>query len=527
MQDLVFIGGGLSGTLTLVHFVRELQARLATTRSSGRRLRVTMLDRNGAFGRGVPYARSEDSVNLLNNNVSRMNVFDFVRWLGRQEQRWRGMLETQPGNGGRAWLNRNAAALAMAERDPAHGLSLYLPRSVYGLFMEDVLRTALDQAERAAVASVRLVTAEAVSLKREAADRLRITLRNGDVIRSRRVVLGLGSLPPDPAPHLETAPGYIHDFSRLCSGTACRRLLDGALASQSTLPSAVIIGSNAAAMEAIHTIRTHPELFARFSRIVVISPSGCLPDGRPSRRQPPFKARHTVGVGACERVSADQLFAALLRDVEEGRLAGYSSLDYSQPICDGFREVFMGISVVERRRFVEEYGMRFTALNRHTPPEYADAARHLRGAGKLQTLRARLIDVTPPDAHCLEFSVRAALEDGTETRLRAAVVINCRGSGTLRLTRDQLLREILGPGSDIARSNSTGAGIAVTGDFEASPGMYVVGPLLAGHTTETDHIWNLEDAQRINDLTQRVAAIIANHVLNGDRAGRYELAFQN
>jgi uncharacterized NAD(P)/FAD-binding protein YdhS len=111
--------------------------------------------------------------------------------------------------------------------------------------------------------------------------------------------------------------------------------------------------------------------------------------------------------------------------------------------------------------------------------------------------------------------------------LRAAVVINCRGSGTLRLTRDQLLREILGPGSDIARSNSTGAGIAVTGDFEASPGMYVVGPLLAGHTTETDHIWNLEDAQRINDLTQRVAAIIANHVLNGDRAGRYELAFQN
>jgi uncharacterized NAD(P)/FAD-binding protein YdhS len=53
-------------------------------------------------------------------------------------------------------------------------------------------------------------------------------------------------------------------------------------------------------------------------------------------------------------------------------------------------------------------------------------------------------------------------------------------------------------------------GIRVNKNFGASDGVYVIGARLAGHSSETDWLWNLENAPRINALAQRVAALVFN-----------------
>ncbi len=108
------------------------------------------------------------------------------------------------------------------------------------------------------------------------------------------------------------------------------------------------------------------------------------------------------------------------------------------------------------------------------------------------------------------FSIHVADSRGEDTIIVAAAVINCRGSETLPTARIPLLRSILRPEIGIASVNRPESGITVNADFEASPGVYVIGPLLSGYTTELDAIWNLESTPRIHALSERTAGTVAS-----------------
>jgi uncharacterized NAD(P)/FAD-binding protein YdhS len=55
------------------------------------------------------------------------------------------------------------------------------------------------------------------------------------------------------------------------------------------------------------------------------------------------------------------------------------------------------------------------------------------------------------------------------------------------------------------RANETGRGLAVDHDFAAAPGLFVLGPLLAGTAQGADYIWFLENVPVIHRLAERVA----------------------
>ena len=104
------------------------------------------------------------------------------------------------------------------------------------------------------VGEVDFVAGEAVSLTRIAGEGLRVELRDGGAVHGRRVVLGLGSLPSRLARHLEGAPGYIHDLPRE-EGAILRAFGRTGLADRTVAKNVVVVGANAAAMEAIYTLR--------------------------------------------------------------------------------------------------------------------------------------------------------------------------------------------------------------------------------------------------------------------------------
>lgn len=508
MQDLVFLGGGLSSTLTLTYLLRHLSRQHRNLFSQ--RLKITVVDAKGDFGPGHPYGSLAHPMFLLNENVATMNVCGFLDWLTIHRATWLEELEACNHPAVENWLLINRDALASAAHDPRNYLPLYLPRRVFGLFLRDLLKTSLVEAEKIGLAQVDLVTAEALSVARDSEGNLRIPLSNGNMVRSRQIVLALGSSSPAPDPRLEGRRDYIHNLFREGIGPILVSKFAGVFSNAAEPRTIVLVGSNASAMETVYAIRNTPDLLDPVAKVVVISGSGLLPDAAifgPVL----FEAEHLKALIGRSALP-DDLFQAARRDALAATALGLSSLQYSAPVCDAFRAIFCYLSAEEKRKFVERYGLRFTALNRHAPPEYSAATRHLKSMGKLRIVSARVTDIEPATNRGSGFSIKAMAPNDFPFQLFSSAVINCSGAGALALTSNGLLRSILREGSEIAQMNRSQMGIRVGENFEASNGVFVIGPLLAGHTGDKDSIWNLESAPRIDALAQRFSLMLADRI---------------
>jgi uncharacterized NAD(P)/FAD-binding protein YdhS len=83
----VYVGAGVSGTAALIATVRGLE-RLPPplTRRLAERLAITIVERSGDFGPGLPYGRATAGFHLLNMKAGAMSLVhdapdDFVAWL--------------------------------------------------------------------------------------------------------------------------------------------------------------------------------------------------------------------------------------------------------------------------------------------------------------------------------------------------------------------------------------------------------------------------------------------------------------
>lgn len=513
MYDLVIIGGGVSGSLTLIYLLEELQRRAMDVGGFGwtpASFRAAWVDRVGDFGAGLPYGHAAHPKFLLNNDVASMNVGAFHAWLPQNRANWMRRLEQEPDPTVQSWLERHTDGLRAAAASPDLYLSMYLPRFVFGMFLSNWLAESLDRARRLGV-TIDLIADEAIAVGR-AAGGLNLGLRHSQRLPTHNLLLGLGSLAPDPEPELEGVCGYVHDWRMPDGGASFRDMVRARSIAKNERCDAVIIGSHAAAMESLYTI-AHDAILARLlQNVCVVSPSGALPHAI-SPRTVGFQSEYLEALQVVPAVSADALISAALSDAANGERKGFTSADCSGAIVAAFGKVFCRLSVDEKRRFVEAFGPRFTALSRHTPPDYADAATSLRREGKLCSLAGEVLRVAQTGAQFTLSVRRTDTQDlGNTEMLTADVIVNCRGAGLLSRSHGPFLRDLLDSRYGLARINSSGQGIAVSGEFEASPGVFVVGPLLAGHSEEPFHLWNLERADRIAILAEHAARIITRRI---------------
>ncbi len=522
MYDLAIVGGGMSAGLTLIYLLEERRKKLARAPAPGWNpgaFHVAWLDSSADFGLGFAYGSAAHPKFLLNNDVSSMNVGDFHLWLPRNRTRWMAKLQQEVDPAVANWLHRHRENLEAAAGDPNLYLPMYLPRCVFGIFLTDWLADALSEARRLGVTIDRFPE-EAIAANRENGG-LHVEMPDGGRLDAKSLMLALGSLPPDPNPELQGLgkDGYIQEWRMPDGGASLREMVQAKSLAKSGSGSqscnAIIIGSHAAAMESLYTIAHDSILNQLLQDICVISPSGRLPQAV-SSRQHEFRPKHLPGLLTAAAVSADDLISAAFADAAQAERDGLSAADFGEAIVGAFRKVFPLLSPEQKLQFVERHGARFTALNRHTPPDYAEAAAELRRQGKLRNVAGKVLHVLAPEKE-KSFEVifrlsHASHPERTET-LQADIVINCRGAGLLSRSDNPFLRSLLHPQRGIARINRSGQGISVSAEFEASPGVFVVGPLLAGHSEGAFHLWNLERAERIEELAKRTARIISERIL--------------
>lgn len=162
---VALLGCGFAGTSALFQLVDRHPVKT-----------VTVIEGSGRFGPGLPYRPEECPDYLVNNTTDTMCLVPqsrraFVEWA-----------KTRP------------------DLVPALDEKGHLPRALYGIFLEDVVRAARTAAAIKGI-EVRLVAAEATRLVEDADGRVRIGWAGGEVVADL-AILTTGRCPPlDPYPH--------------------------------------------------------------------------------------------------------------------------------------------------------------------------------------------------------------------------------------------------------------------------------------------------------------------------------------
>ncbi|WP_222620644.1 FAD/NAD(P)-binding protein [Sphaerospermopsis sp. LEGE 00249] len=175
---ITIVGGGFSGTLVATHLLKTASQPLI----------IKLIERSRQIGKGIAYS-TETNCHLLNVSAGNMSAFPH-----------------DPGHLLR-WLQYNRSELESFFAEEVNA-STFIPRKVYGLYIQSVLA----EAEATAPSDVRLerVTDEVVGIQPEA-KRAAIALRSGRYFNADKVVLALGNSLSTPSEIENTDSNYLRN----------------------------------------------------------------------------------------------------------------------------------------------------------------------------------------------------------------------------------------------------------------------------------------------------------------------------
>lgn len=150
-RSIVIIGGGASGVLLAAHLLR----------SADPDLRVTLLEKQGRFGQGLAYSA------LARNHRVNVPARGMSAFADDPEHFWRWLQRREPGQHGSSWT--------------------FVPRRLYGAYLEDVLREAGEH-----VPGRLLVRSEEAVALHETPNGVETVLANGTSIVSQWAALAVG-----------------------------------------------------------------------------------------------------------------------------------------------------------------------------------------------------------------------------------------------------------------------------------------------------------------------------------------------
>jgi uncharacterized NAD(P)/FAD-binding protein YdhS len=441
--DVVVVGGGAAGTLAAL--------KLAGIAGVGC---ITVLDRDGRFGRGVAYSAVEPW-HRINVPAAKMGGSD-----------------NDDPHGFSNWLIANHHALG-----PDYTTS-FVPRNLYGDYLCGLLEPLLSRGR------IDARHCEARAIDRDGSKYL-VTTSDGDRIEANAIILCLGNQQPGISPSIEPSPRLVGDV-----------WASDALTGIGPASDVLIAGTGATAVDVVLDLVNR----GMGHHITMISRHGLVPctDVVPVEDTTPFKADGITTMRT--------LLGALRVDVRAKIARGMPW----QSVIDGFRPKASGlwqtVSDAERARFIRHLRT-FWMIHRHRlAPDVADLIVELQRKGRLRMIAGQLKRAM---ASASGYDVVIKPRGAALVHVSADWLVNCMGSEE-RYDRlhDPLVRSLFSSGR--ARLGPMGLGLAVDRhctllDAEAKPqpGIYLVGPATRGC------FWEVTSLPGIREQVMRVGAHLA------------------
>lgn len=511
MFDLVFIGSGIATSMTLLEMAQALQAGRPA------KLRIAVVERDDQFWCGIPYGRRSSvrslAIQKLDEFIHEPEKSVYIAWLERNKHRWLSAFQDQGGDAAARWVSDNRAALEANQWG-----ELYLPRNVFGIFIAEQVAAAVAALDELNVAEVVPVHAEAISV-RGADGHFVIGLSSAgpNEISAHKVVVAVGSPPPKTL-WTDTSPApftYLNDLYSPDGESTMARLRDAlARVEVPEQRNVLIVGSNATSLEALYLLRHDARIRRHLDSITVISRSGSLP--YPIFEDPPdFDFPELNAVVAAKTVDAAGLMAAIRADLETAEQRSLDIADLYDGIGALVGQALGRMDPLQQEEFHCVHGMNYTKLVRRAGRDCRQAADELAADGQLTMLAGEVVSVAACRSGGPVATVRYRTSEGERKHPKTfAAVLNCGGFENLDACTSPLLVSMMRSG--LCRPNRTNRGVLVNDEFEASPGLHVIGPLVGGNFNSTIRFWHVESAPRIRSLAKLLApSLIAAHSNDG------------
>lgn len=393
---VAIVGGGAAGALLAL----QLAARGVPSR---------VIDRNGAFARGVAYS-ARAPWHRLNVPIEKMGGWS----TDESDKAFKTWYEQQNGP-----LEKELAAR-------------YVPRSAYGIWLQGELETV------AASGLIELWRHEVTAVA-PGTESVRIACAVRHVFSSPLAVFCFGNHPP----------------RRLGADGMARIVEDmwapGALSGIERHATVLIVGTGATAIDALLELhhRGHE------GQVVMVSRRGLLPlvDAAPA----PYKMTAPL---AEDRPRLSQLIGRLRREAASAAANGQTWQSMIDAVRRDLTALWPRLSPVEQLRYVRHLRAYWLVHRHRLAPDIAALIEHLKSEGRLEIVKGRLGAVQECDGH-----VAATIVEGGRgsTRRSADWVVNCTGPGNdFRRLDDPLIRSLLALGA--ARPSQLGIGLDVDGD---------------------------------------------------------------
>jgi uncharacterized NAD(P)/FAD-binding protein YdhS len=455
-STVLIVGAGFSGSVLAANLLRHAHSTP---------IDIVLAERGMQLGRGVAYAAREYPF-LLNVPAARLSAdskdpLQFLRFA--------------------------------QSRMAAVGGEDFLPRSLYGEYLEDMLL----QAQKAAPAHVRLIKVFAevqVIREVEAAKRLAIQFADGETISADWVVLAIGN-PPAALPPWSIAiaahEGFRSDPWNLPKLRASQ--------------SALIVGSGLTMADAVaalsHDMNHAPTIHA-------ISRHGLLP-----RPQTVFRAGSVRGNGEqlldCAH-SLRRLLAAsraMVREVEEMGGDWREALAYLRYHAPA---LWRRLPELERRRFLRHLQTHWSVYRHRLPPQLNTRIIDLERSGRLQINAGRIQNVVAVDAQ-FRVSWRQRGAEPIRTLMVDLIVIAIGPDYAISRCADPLLKALLSLGLISADALNLGLrtapyGACVDAQGRISQRLFYLGPML-----RAEH-WEATGANELRDHAEQLAAHLLSRI---------------
>jgi uncharacterized NAD(P)/FAD-binding protein YdhS len=445
-RHVVIVGGGASGVLLACHLLRRLS----------KNIRVTLIEKNPAIGRGIAYGTA-DPAHLLNVRAANMSAFP-----DDPDHFWR-------------WLQANNLAVADSDQ------FCFVSRQIYGRYIESLLQGLSGGMNR----ELRIIQGECIAVAPEPSGAT-ARLRDGSSITAQIVALATGN---------ETCRTHVSNelYANPWEDPAETNIpQDGHV---------LILGTGLTMVDYVQSL-LHG---GHKGPITAMSRRGLLP--KPHRPVVPFPIDRVDIPFGCEIAELASWFRKMTRTAQKQGGDWRSVVDGIRPFT---QDLWQSLTIPARRRFLRHARTWWDVHRHRIAPEVEEFIASAISSGQFKTVAGKVQSVERSDrAALVTFRPRGC--SAAET-MEVARIVECTGINSIpHNTSNPVLRSLFDCG--FARIDSMGIGLDATNncaliDASGKPStrIFAIGPLTRAA------FWEIVAVPDIRDQCHRLAEHICDQL---------------
>lgn len=505
--DLALIGSGLSSTYTLIEFLNQIKSNnLCKNRNSP--IKIIMFEKDSWLWGGIPYGQRSGFTTLiitpLDEFLPEDELFPFIEWMSMNIDWLIVPFKERAGTRSRKWLEESLPKIVSKDSSKIH-----VPRYFFGIYLWEKLKLAAEN--KNLKIKLDFINADVRAIENNNISQYSIHIDKKIIFKASKVLLGVGipkirsltSKKDQPKNLILLNDPYVPDLQSSID------LIADILKTKSQ-KKILIVGANASALEIIYQI-TNIKKFDEFDvKISVLSPQGKLPDLYIKDKHTNFVANNLTKLSnSKDLVTADSILNALKDDLFFADNNDYKISDTLPIFTKNVGSLVNKLSKKEKYKFISYHGVEIGRLQRRAGYEYTQPVKELTNAGKLNIIKGKFNQFK----NYKKFTAVEYIKDNRKNFEEESfdIVINCAGSaGLVNRGKSPLITQLINSG--LCKPTPSNHGLCVGNKFDALPGFYINGPLLAGNVVGDMGIWHVEHCGRIISFAKRIASDIAKEL---------------